>query len=210
VGDPGAAQPCPVAGGDRRGQGLGKDSVSYDVDEVLVEPEGDLAAGQFRADLDLVPGQAGVPVGVDGPADLDHGAGGQGASAGGRAVRAAARPGRPPVADTGFRRKKYAVYVWRSVREDGDTKTEKSRRTREIPDDVAKALKEHHAQQAKQKLAAGEASQDNDLVFCTSVGTPLDAANVRRSFRRITKAAGIGEKLDPEGTTPLVRLDNER
>lgn len=38
-----------------------------------------------------------------------------------------------PVTDTGFRRKKYAVYVWRSVREDGDTKTQKSRRTLEIP-----------------------------------------------------------------------------
>ena len=30
------------------------------------------------------------------------------------------------------------------------------------------------------------------LVFATGVGTPLDAANVRRSFRRITKAAGLG------------------
>lgn len=102
-----------------------------------------------------------------------------------------------PVAETGFRRKKYAVYVWRSVREDGDTKTEKSRRTLEIPDDVARALKEHHAEQAKQKLQAGRAWQDNDLVFCTSVGTPLDAANVRRSFRRITNAAGLGTHWTP-------------
>jgi integrase len=102
-----------------------------------------------------------------------------------------------PVGETGFRRKKYAVYVWRSVREDGDTKTEKSRRTLEIPDDVAKALKEHHAQQAEQKLIAGQAWQDNDLVFATSVGTPLDAANVRRSFRRITNAAGLGTNWTP-------------
>jgi integrase len=102
-----------------------------------------------------------------------------------------------PVAETGFRSENYAVYVWRSVRKDGDTKTEKSRRTLEIPDDVAKALKEHHAEQAKQKLKAGKAWQDNDLVFCTSIGTPLDAANVRRSFRRITKAAGLGECWTP-------------
>jgi hypothetical protein len=78
------------------------------------------------------------------------------------------------------------------VREDGDTKTEKSRRIFEIPDDVAGALKVHHAAQAKQKLTAGKAWQGNDLVFCTSVGTSLDAANVRRSFRRITKAASLG------------------
>ncbi len=31
----------------------------------------------------------------------------------------------------------------------------------------------------------------------TSVGTPLDAANVRRSFRRITKAAGLGINWTP-------------
>jgi hypothetical protein len=36
-----------------------------------------------------------------------------------------------------------------------------------------------------------------DLVFCTSVGTPLDAHNVRRSFRRITRAAGLGENWTP-------------
>jgi integrase len=30
-------------------------------------------------------------------------------------------------------------------------------------------------------------------VFCTSTGSPLDAANVRRTFRKTTKAAGLGE-----------------
>jgi integrase len=38
-----------------------------------------------------------------------------------------------------------------------------------------------------------KAWQDNDLVFATSVGTALDAANVRR----ITKAAGLGENWTP-------------
>jgi integrase len=102
-----------------------------------------------------------------------------------------------PVTEVGFKHNKYAVYVWRSVRVDGDTKTEKSRRTLEIPDDVARALKDHHAEQAKQRLKAGKAWQDNDMVFATSIGTPLDAANVRRSFRRITKAAGLGERWTP-------------
>jgi integrase len=102
-----------------------------------------------------------------------------------------------PIADAGFQHEKYAVYVWRSVRKDGDTKTEKSRRTLEIPDDVARALREHHTMQARQRLQAGRAWQDNDLVFCTGVGTALDAANVRRSFRRITKAAGLGENWTP-------------
>jgi site-specific recombinase XerD len=102
-----------------------------------------------------------------------------------------------PVGETGFTHKKYAVYVWRSVREDGDTKTEKSRRTLEIPDEVASALKDHHIQQARQRLQADENWEDNDLVFCTGTGKPLDAANVRRSLRSITKQAGLGEKWTP-------------
>jgi site-specific recombinase XerD len=36
------------------------------------------------------------------------------------------------------------------------------------------------------------------LVFATGVGTPLDAANVRRSFRRITpRPPGLGENWTP-------------
>jgi integrase len=101
------------------------------------------------------------------------------------------------VTETGFKHKKYAVYVWRSVRDDGDTKTEKSRRTLEIPDEVAKALKAHHTRQAKQRLLAGEEWLDNDLVFATGTGRPIDAANVRRSLRRVTKKAGLGENWTP-------------
>ena len=35
--------------------------------------------------------------------------------------------------------------------------------------------------------------QDTGLVFTTYKGALLDAANIRRSFRRICRAAGIGE-----------------
>ena len=77
-----AAQPGPAVGGNRGRQGLGEDAVGDDMDEVPVKPERDPGAGQFRADLDLVPGEVCVPVDVDGPADLDHGAGGQGGGLG--------------------------------------------------------------------------------------------------------------------------------
>jgi integrase len=102
-----------------------------------------------------------------------------------------------PVPEVGFDHDKFAVYVWRAVREDGDTKTELSRRTLEIPDEAATALRQHRTQQATQRLKAGQAWQDDDLVFCTRTGTPLEAGNVRRSFRAITKAAGIGEDWTP-------------
>jgi integrase len=102
-----------------------------------------------------------------------------------------------PVTEAGFKHKRFAIYVWRSVRKHGDTKTEKSRRTLELPKQAAKALRQHHKRQAAQKLEAGKAWQDNNLVFCSPVGTPLDAANVRRAFRLITKKAGIGEEWTP-------------
>ncbi|WP_021592035.1 site-specific integrase [Actinomadura welshii] len=93
----------------------------------------------------------------------------------------------------GFDRDRFAVYVWRSVRAGGDTKTDKSRRTLQLPSQAVDALRRHHTRQASQRLKAGEAWQDNGLVFCTATGRPLDAANVRRGFRLITRKAGIGE-----------------
>jgi len=102
-----------------------------------------------------------------------------------------------PVTMAGFDHQKLAVYVWRSVRAHGDTKTKKSRRTLEVPDEVARALHQHHRKQAAKRLRAGETWQDHDLVFCTRNGRPLAAGNVRRAFRSITKAAGIGEDWTP-------------
>jgi integrase len=102
-----------------------------------------------------------------------------------------------PVTEAGFDHDRFAIYVWRSVREGGDTKTEKSRRTLTLPDEAAQALRALHARQAAERLCAGTAWQDHGLVFCTRVGTPLNPGNVRRSFRAITKAAGIGESWTP-------------
>ncbi len=99
------------------------------------------------------------------------------------------------------------VAVWRSVRAHGDTKTQKSRRTLRLPDRAVAALREQLLLQADQRLLAGEFWQERDLVFCTSVGTPLDAANVRRAFKKITKAAGLGEDWTPrELRTSFVSL----
>jgi integrase len=99
------------------------------------------------------------------------------------------------------------VAVWRSVRAHGDTKTQKSKRTLRLPERAVVALREHLTEQAGQRLLAGELWQDRGLVFCTSLGTPLDAANVRRAFRKITIAAGLGEDWTPrELRTSFVSL----
>jgi integrase len=90
-----------------------------------------------------------------------------------------------------------SIAVWRSVRLGGDTKTSKSRRTLGLPRAVTEALREHRVRQDEEKLAAFELWRDHDLVFTTTVGTELDAANVRRYFRGICKAVGIGEDWAP-------------
>ncbi|HUZ53657.1 MAG TPA: tyrosine-type recombinase/integrase [Streptosporangiaceae bacterium] len=59
------------------------------------------------------------------------------------------------------------------------------------------ALRSHRERQAEEREAAGKLWTDTGLVFTTTLGGPLDAANVRRSFRRNCKAAGIGENWTP-------------
>jgi integrase len=90
-----------------------------------------------------------------------------------------------------------SVAVWRSVRQGGDTKTAKSRRTLALPRTAIQALSEHRRRQAEDRLAAGALWQDHGLVFTSTIGTPLDAANVRREFRRIAQAAGLGAGWAP-------------
>ncbi len=99
------------------------------------------------------------------------------------------------------------VAVWRSVRHGGDTKTAKSRRTLGLPHAAGEALREHRTRQAREKVTAGALWKDHGLVFATRVGTQLDAGNVRRQFKAICKAAGIGEDWTPrELRTSFVSL----
>jgi integrase len=92
---------------------------------------------------------------------------------------------------------RYAIYVWRSERHGGDTKTEKSRRTLALPQRCVEALRQHRKQQARERLRAGALWQDHGLVFASRVGTPLTANNVIRAFRIITKKAGLGQDWVP-------------
>jgi integrase len=87
--------------------------------------------------------------------------------------------------------------VWRSVRAHGDTKTEKSRRTLALPQIASDALRTLKEQQAADRRETGTQQSEQDLVFATRTGSPLDAANVRREFRAICKTAGIGTSWTP-------------
>jgi integrase len=83
---------------------------------------------------------------------------------------------------------RYAIYVWRSERQGGDTKTEKSRRTLALPRRCVEALRQHWEQQERDRLRAGELWQEHGLVFASRVGTPLSANNVIRALRIVTKS----------------------
>lgn len=89
------------------------------------------------------------------------------------------------------------VAVYRSVRVKGDTKTRRSRRVLQLPARVAAALREHRRRQTADRLRAGNAWQDRDLVFCRQDGTALDRWQVRRELGQITRAAGLGERWTP-------------
>jgi integrase len=87
--------------------------------------------------------------------------------------------------------------VYRSVRAGGATKTPKSRRVLKLPSRALDSLRDHRVRQAATRLKAGALWEDHGLVFASEVGRPLDAHNVRRSFRSITRAAGLGEQWTP-------------
>jgi integrase len=103
------------------------------------------------------------------------------------------------------------VAVWRSVRAHGETKTERSRRTLGLPAVAVQALRAWSGSQAGERLAAGDGWQDTGLVFTNHLGAALDAGNVRKMFKRVCTAAGVGEGWTPhELRTTFVSLLSHR
>jgi integrase len=90
------------------------------------------------------------------------------------------------------------VMVWRSVRAHGDTKTHRSRRTLKLPEIAAEALRGQKRRQVQERARAGDQWREHGLVFTTSVGTPFESHNLRREFRKVTAAAGLGKRWVPK------------
>jgi len=88
--------------------------------------------------------------------------------------------------------------VWRNGQQwrFGEPKTSRSRRSIPIATSLTQALIEHKRRQAEERLKAGPAYQNLDLVFATKDGGPLMRRNlVRRHFKPILKRAGLDESL---------------
>lgn len=71
-------------------------------------------------------------------------------------------------------------------------KTKRSRRTLHITPALDGLLRAHRARQAQERLAAGPAWADSDLVFTTKKGTPIDPDNFAHYFHRLCIRAGLG------------------
>ncbi|GAA4089883.1 site-specific integrase [Nonomuraea soli] len=93
-----------------------------------------------------------------------------------------------PVAEAGWEHEEFALYVWRSVRKKGDTKTPKSRRSLALPKRCLEALK-------TLRQAQGD---EHELVFATRDDNQVSAHNIRRDFRKLITKAG----LDPTEWAP--------
>ncbi|MFB4269424.1 tyrosine recombinase XerC [Nonomuraea sp. GTA35] len=98
------------------------------------------------------------------------------------------------VEEIGWDHKEFAVYVWRSVRKKGDTKTIKSRRTLKLPARAVKALRLLKEAQDEVRADAHNSPAVGGLVFRTKTGTAVTATNVRRDFRRVLSIAGLSDR----------------
>ena len=73
-----------------------------------------------------------------------------------------------------------------------ELKTPKSGRTLALTREIVARLREHRAQQAEARIAAGELWQEHGLVFTSEVGTPVDPDNFSHAFSRLCESAGLG------------------
>ncbi len=79
-------------------------------------------------------------------------------------------------------------------------KTARGARVLPLPAQLIDALRRHHARQAAERLAAGEAYQDSGYVVTDELGAPLRPEVYSDRFARLARAAGV----------PAIRLHDAR
>ena len=72
-----------------------------------------------------------------------------------------------------------------------EPKTPKSRRAVALSPTTVRRLRQHRQNQLGERLALGPDYADHDLVFATSLGTPINPSNLRRTWLQIQRAARI-------------------
>jgi len=72
-----------------------------------------------------------------------------------------------------------------------EPKSDTSRRAIDLPDGMVRALREHKLRQEEDRLQTALPWPDNDLIFRTKPGAPLDGPNVNRYLQRHLASAGL-------------------
>lgn len=85
------------------------------------------------------------------------------------------------------------VYTKAGGIEFNDPKTKSGRRRILIPLDIVGELKTHRKELLKLKMLNADVWEENNLCFPVQTGGPQDPHNMDNAFRRIMKAAGLGE-----------------
>lgn len=73
----------------------------------------------------------------------------------------------------------------------GEPKTANSRRTIPLAEEVVRELRAHKARQNEEKLRLGPAYEDNDLVFATPLGKPVDPDNFGKQYKHLLAKARL-------------------
>lgn len=70
-------------------------------------------------------------------------------------------------------------------------KTRSGRRTIDLGTHTISVLRQHEQRQFLEKKAAGERWTEYDLIFSTSLGTPINPRNLVRDLKQLLKGAGL-------------------
>ena len=74
-----------------------------------------------------------------------------------------------------------------------EPKTARARRVVVLPEVATSALRAHRKRQAEERLLLGPEYHDHGFVFATMLGSPLDPANLYRTFRGLLQAAELDD-----------------
>ncbi len=72
-----------------------------------------------------------------------------------------------------------------------EPKTRSGKRVIKLGEGTLQKLREHKERQEVERKVAGDLWQDLDFIFSSSVGTPIDASNLRLDFHKVLDRAGL-------------------
>lgn len=72
-----------------------------------------------------------------------------------------------------------------------EPKSETGRRVITLGKTTISKLKDYYIVQQKEMIEAGDKWKNNDLIFCTSIGTPLEPANILKALKKCLQDAGL-------------------